>query len=81
VVFPLIVTRCFGLRYMAQIYGALMMTLVLGASGPYFAAEIHDRFGSYDLAFQIFATLNGLSLVALFFVRDERTLATATRTD
>jgi predicted MFS family arabinose efflux permease len=81
VVFPLIVTRCFGLRHMAQIYGALMMTLVLGASGPYFAAEIHDRFGSYDLAFQIFAALNGLSLVALFFVRDERTLATATRTD
>jgi hypothetical protein len=28
--------------------------------------------GSYDLAFQIFAVLNGISVVALFGLRDER---------
>ena len=72
VVYPLIVTACFGARWMAPIYGALMPTLLLGAGGPLFAAAIHDRSGSYDLAFQIFALLNALALVALFFLRDER---------
>jgi cyanate permease len=72
VVFPLIVTRCFGLARMAQIYGALMATLILGAAGPWFAATIHDRTGSYDLAFGVFAGLNLLSLAALSLIRDER---------
>ena len=72
VVYPLIVSACFGARWMAPIYGALMPTLLLGAIGPLFAAAIHDRSGSYDLAFQIFALLNALALVALFFLRDER---------
>jgi len=72
VVYPLIVGRCFGLTYMAQIYGALMVTLVLGATGAGFAAAIHDGLASYDVAFQTFAGLNLLSVVALCFVRDER---------
>ena len=72
VVYPLIITSCFGLGYMAQIYGVLMIMLVMGAVGPWFAATIHDRMGSYDLAFQIFAVLNGIAVVALFGLRDER---------
>jgi nitrate/nitrite transporter NarK len=72
VVYPLIVSNCFGLRYMAPIYGALMMTLVLGACGPLFAAAVHDHFGSYTLAFGSFCLLNCASLLALLFLRDER---------
>jgi sugar phosphate permease len=72
VVYPLIVTHCFGLRYMAQIYGALMVTLVLGASGAWFAATVHDRTGSYALSFQVFVILNVLALGLLCLVRDER---------
>lgn len=72
VVYPLIVTHCFGLRYMAQIYGALMVTLVLGASGAWFAASVHDRTQSYDFAFQVFAGLNVVALGLLTLVRDER---------
>ncbi|MFP6641665.1 MAG: MFS transporter [Myxococcota bacterium] len=72
VVYPLIVTYCFGLRYMAPIYGALMVSLFFGAAGPLFAAWVHDHYGSYDLAFGTFAVLNGACLVALFFLRDER---------
>jgi len=72
VVYPLIVTRCFGLRNMAQIYGALMVALVLGAAGPYFAARVHDETGSYAFAFQVFALLNLCATAGLFFVRDER---------
>jgi cyanate permease len=58
---------------MAPIYGTLMLTLVLGASGPLFAALIHDHSGSYAIAFQSFAVLNLGALLALLFLRDERT--------
>jgi len=72
VVYPLIVSDCFGLRYMAPIYGALMSTLLLGATGPLFAAAVHDYSGSYAIAFRCFALLNFVALLALFFLCDER---------
>ena len=72
VVYPLIVTYCFGLRYMAPIYGALMVSLLFGAAGPFFAAWVHDQQGSYDLAFRVFALMNVLCLGSLFFLRNER---------
>ncbi len=72
VVYPLVVTRCFGLTCMAQIYGALMVALVLGAGGSFFAAWVHDARGSYTLAFQVFAGMNVVALIALCFTRDER---------
>jgi predicted MFS family arabinose efflux permease len=72
VVYPLIITSCFGLHYMAQIYGALMIMLVMGAVGPWFAAGLHDRTGSYDIAFQVFAVLNVVAVATLFGLRDER---------
>jgi MFS family permease len=72
VVYPLIVSDCFGLRYMAPIYGALMSTLLLGATGPLFAAAVHDYSGSYAIAFRCFALLNFAALLALFFLCDER---------
>jgi MFS family permease len=72
VTLPVIVAETFGVRYMAQIYGWLMVTLFLGgASGPIFAGWVHDRTGSYDLAFWSFAALNAASLAALAFVRRE----------
>ncbi|MBW2427198.1 MAG: MFS transporter [Deltaproteobacteria bacterium] len=78
VVYPLIIGHCFGVRYLGEIYGTMMLTLFPGgALGPIFAAAVHDRFGSYDLAFQVFAVMNGLALAALFFVRDERKAARA----
>lgn len=73
VVYPLIVSACFGSRYMAPIYGTLMLTLVLGATGPLFAALVHDHLGSYAVAFRVFAVLNLGSLLALLWLRDERT--------
>jgi predicted MFS family arabinose efflux permease len=73
VVTPLIVADCFGVKYLAQIYGALMVTLLpAGTLGPIFAALVHDRTGSYDAAFATFAAVNGLSLAAIGLLRDER---------
>ncbi len=73
VVYPLVITRCFGLAHMAEIYGLIMLGLLLGGTtGPVFAAAIHDHFGSYDLAFRTFAALNVTAALALLFVRDER---------
>jgi predicted MFS family arabinose efflux permease len=72
VVYPLVINRCFGERYMAEIYGALMLGLPGGAIGALYAAQIYDRFGSYDIAFTTFATLNITIVGALCFIRDER---------
>jgi len=72
VVYPLIINRCFGERYMAEVYGALMLALPGGSIGSIFAAWTHDRTGSYDLAFGSFALLTLASSVALLLVRDER---------
>ena len=72
IVYPLIINRCFGERYMAEIYGALMLALPSGALGALLAAQVHDRQGSYELAFLLFAGLNVLTLAGLLFVRDER---------
>jgi cyanate permease len=73
VIYPLIVSSCFGLRYMAEIYGWLMLALAPGgALGPIFAAAIYDAYQSYQIAFVSFAVLNTLAIATLFFVRDER---------
>jgi len=72
VVYPLVINRCFGERYMAEIYGALMLALPAGSLGAIFAAQAYDRLGSYELAFTSFAVLNLAVLTSLFFVRDER---------
>jgi MFS family permease len=78
VVTPLIVAHCFGVRSLAQIYGWLMLTLLPGGTlGPIFAGTVHDRTGSYELAFQVFAGLNLLSLILLMLVRDERKICSA----
>ena len=72
VLLPLIVAEAFGVRYMAQIYGALMFALLPGgALGPIFAARVFDTLGSYEVAFWTFAVLNLASLACLAFVRRE----------
>jgi predicted MFS family arabinose efflux permease len=73
VVTPLIVVHCFGVRYLAQIYGVLMLTLLPGGTlGPALTGYIHDVTGSYTLAFQGLALLNLSSFALLMGVRDER---------
>jgi MFS family permease len=73
VVYPLVISDCFGPRYLAKIYGALMLTLAPGgALGPIFAAAAHDHFGDYRVAFYTFALLNGLALAGLCGLRRER---------
>jgi len=73
VVYPLVLGRCFGDRYLGEIYGAMTLTLLPGgALGPLFAALLRDRLGNYDLAFGVFAVLNVLALLGLFLVGNER---------
>jgi MFS family permease len=71
VVYPLIIIETFGVRHLAPIYGALMLALVGGPLGGIAAANIHDRTGSYDGAFALFAGLNLLGFLALLLVRRE----------
>lgn len=73
VVYPLVLSHCFGDRYLGEIYGAMTLTLFPGgALGPIFAAQLYDRLGDYELAFAAFALLNVGAFLALLFVRDER---------
>ena len=72
VLLPLIVAHCFGVRYMASIYGRLMIALPAGGIlGPIFAGYTFDRLGSYEIAFTTFAVLNLLALGLLALVRRE----------
>jgi cyanate permease len=72
VVTPLMIVECFGVRHLAAIYGAIMLALFPGGGfGPLFAATVHDRTGSYDAAFAVFAALNLVSFAALFLLRRE----------
>ncbi|MCH2171398.1 MFS transporter [Myxococcota bacterium] len=71
VVYPLIVAERFGTATMAKIYGTLMLALLPGGMlGPVFAGYLFDATGSYDLAFQIFAVLNTVGLIALCTVKN-----------
>ncbi len=73
VVYPLAIADCFGVRYLATIYGALMVVLApAGTLGPVLAGLCHDLTGSYDAAFQFFATVNVAVLALLFLLRRER---------
>ncbi len=72
VVTPLMIVGCFGVRHLAPIYGAIMLALFPGGGfGPLFAAAVHDRTGSYETAFLVFATLNLVAFASLFLLRRE----------
>ena len=71
VVYPMIIAYCFGRRFLAQIYGAMMLVLPAGALGAWYAATVSDRSGSYGEAFLTFVVINVVACGALFFLRDE----------
>jgi nitrate/nitrite transporter NarK len=73
VVWPLAVERCFGVRHLGSIYGAMTLALLPGAAlGPLAAAALRDATGDYRMAFLLFIAMNAAALAALVFVRDER---------
>jgi MFS family permease len=72
VVTPLIIAHCFGSRNLAQIYGVLMLTILVGPLGGTFAGWVFDETGSYQPAIVTFAATNAATFALLFAVRDER---------
>jgi MFS family permease len=71
VVYPLIITECFGVRQLAPIYGALMTVLLPASAGGIFAGWVFDRFGNYDMAYGTFAVLNLFVFATIFLLRRE----------
>lgn len=71
VVYPMMIAECFGVRYLAPIYGNLMTVLLPASAGPAFAHWCFDRFGTYDTAFEVFAVMNVAIFGSLFFLRRE----------
>ena len=72
IAYPLAIQYCFGDRFMAQIYGMMMLVLVGGALGPLFAGWVFDQNDSYQVAFSSYALLNAAALIGCCFIRDER---------
>jgi MFS family permease len=74
--YPLIVAHCFGAKHLAEIYGVLMLALAPGGSlGSIFAGYVYDWTGSYDIAFESFAALNAVALLAIFGLRSQAEIA------
>ena len=72
VVFPLAVGDVFGERTVPQIYGAMSIALmVAGPFGSQLTQTIHDRTGSYDDAYTLYAVATFLMLGSLAWVRRE----------
>ncbi len=70
VVVPLVVGQRFGTRYLANIYGWLMLALVPGGIlGPIVAGAAFDGTGSYAAVFAAFFLCNASAVLALASVR------------
>ncbi|MEM7412726.1 MAG: MFS transporter [Myxococcota bacterium] len=69
---PLAIAYAFGGRHLAQIYGVMMLTILLAGPGPVVAGAIRDATGSYAPGFGLLAALNVVSFLALWALRDER---------
>jgi MFS family permease len=66
----LLVSNMFGISSFGAIYGATMVITGLGtAGGPWLASFLFDWFGSYNIAFLLFATIDVLAAVAVAFAR------------
>lgn len=69
VLFPLLVARIFGPRYLAAIYGFLMISYFPGGGlGPIALARAHDVLGSYELGFGLCAAMVGAAAIALLTI-------------
>jgi len=72
VIYPLVVTWCFGARAMPQVYGTLMAVLAVGGTaGSVFPQAVYDATGSYTPAFTVHAVANLVVLASLALVRRE----------
>ena len=70
VLFPALAGDRFGRAYAGAIVGAVFAGAgSLGAFGPFVAAWIHDRTGSYGWAFVVAAMANAVSLLFVFGLR------------
>lgn len=73
VVTPLVIGHCFGIRYLAPLYGVLMLSFPVGGSvAPIVAGYVQDETGSYQIAFAVITGMLLVSFLLLFFLRDER---------
>jgi hypothetical protein len=73
VLFPLLIAQMFGTRYIAQLYGVIMIAFFPGGGiGPLALAAARDLLGGYDLGFYACAALDGAALIALLWLRRPR---------
>lgn len=78
----LVLAELFGLQRIGRLMGVAMMGCMAATmAGNLFSAQIHDRFGDYRLAWQVYTALMTLVLVPVAWLwRDGQRRATATAT-
>jgi len=68
---PALVADVWGLKHIGINYGAMFTAWgIAGIYGPFFAGRIYDVFGSYDIAFIVFAIQSVIGvLIARYYVK------------
>jgi len=75
-----IAAEIFQGRHYGTIFGTLMITLIVGgAVGPWLTGLLHDRTGSYTLAFEIAIGCSTVSAVAIWLAAPRKVRAVAGR--
>ena len=79
-VFGAIPAEIFQGRHYGGIFGTLMLAAIGGgAAGPWVAGAVHDRTGSYALAFWIAIAASALSALAIWRAAPRKVRAVAGR--
>ena len=66
----LLVSDMFGITSFGEIYGATMLAATAGmAAGPWLSGYLYERFGSYEVAFIVFAGIALLAAISISLAR------------
>ncbi len=68
----LLVSDLFGMSSFGEIYGATMLAATVGmAAGPWLSGYLYERFGSYEVAFVVFAAIALLAALSISLARPQ----------
>jgi sugar phosphate permease len=70
--FPVLTAGLFGRQYFSHVHRMLSLFMLLQIGGYVIAGQSYDRWGSYDLAYGIFALLDIIAAVLLWSIPSDR---------
>ena len=77
---PLVTAECFGLQSLGKLLALIIAGYSIGQwMGPWLAGRVFDRYGSYAPAWKYMAAAALVGAVAIYAIRNTRTLSSAAR--